>query len=205
MTQRLEMVSLLAAMACCVAMGCAAPYTYYGDEQCGGTTPATAYAELSGRYSDVAPGSCDACVECGETACLGHHTLTDLLLRSQTCNAGCSGMYWGEWTYDPPDECDPCNNHGQWVGQRCCAPRGWARVLDGIIGRRGGLCDQATPCADCLSGGSTYDGFDSTFESDLDGLDSTGVEILDRSSAESPDVPYYGRDPNSRLIHTRQR
>ena len=50
------------------------------------------------------------------------------------CNGGCGRIYWGEWAYDPPDECDACNDHGDWVGPRPCPPRGWLNLFSGLCG-----------------------------------------------------------------------
>lgn len=32
--------------------------------------------------------------------------------------AGCGQRYWSPWVDDPPDCCDPCDHHGQWIGQQ---------------------------------------------------------------------------------------
>ncbi|MBM4091590.1 MAG: hypothetical protein FJ276_19505 [Planctomycetes bacterium] len=68
------------------------------------------------------------------------------------CNSGCGEFYWSEWTYDPPDDCDPCDDLGNWVGPRCCWPRGWLALWQGFRGRRfaGGCGDEG--CGGCSSG-----------------------------------------------------
>jgi hypothetical protein len=39
---------------------------------------------------------------------------------------GCGEVYLGEWLYDPPDCCDPCDDcYGQYVGPRDCCKRKW--------------------------------------------------------------------------------
>jgi hypothetical protein len=35
------------------------------------------------------------------------------------CDYGCGEMYCGDWCSEPPDYCDPCDCHGNWVGGGC--------------------------------------------------------------------------------------
>jgi hypothetical protein len=42
------------------------------------------------------------------------------------CSGGCGEVYLGEWLYDPPDCCDPCDDcYGMYVGPRDCCKRKW--------------------------------------------------------------------------------
>lgn len=42
--------------------------------------------------------------------------LLDRLNYLLTAGSGCGEVYWGEWTNHPPQGCDPCDDHGNWVG-----------------------------------------------------------------------------------------
>jgi hypothetical protein len=148
------------ALLCMVASGCASPYTYYCEDGC---TPPT----ISGRMGDVpgwAPGhcgdcggcdDCGGCADCGDcTACgsgpCGCPPLFGGFFRMLTCSAGCGEIYWGEWINDPPDECDPCDDCGNWIGpQTCCPPKGLKKLCHGFLGRRFGSCHDHCGCDDC--------------------------------------------------------
>ncbi len=135
-------VSLSGLLAAQVLMlGCISPYAYYCGDGCGSP------AAVSGRYGDCGVAPCAgapvggpgvACGPCG--AGCGHcaHTLTGLLRSIFTCGAGCGELYWGEWCYDPPDACDPCDDCGNFVGPGCCGPTCWQRFGAGVHGGR--LC-----------------------------------------------------------------
>lgn len=41
------------------------------------------------------------------------------------CRFGCGEFYYDEWLSDKPAPCDPCDNHGQYVGPRDCCGLGW--------------------------------------------------------------------------------
>src|SRR5690606_32343758 len=83
------------------------------------------------------------CTSCGPS--YGQGRFTDLvfpLLSNQlTCGSGCGPLYWNEWLSDPPDCCDPCDNHGVWTGPRA-APvggvlyAGWDAIWDSCLGIR---------------------------------------------------------------------
>ncbi len=85
---------------------------------------------------DPVLGSCYQCGVCGGTDCPGF-TPCMYLKHMKTCVAGCGEIYWNEWLSDPPDECDPCDGCGQWVGQRCCPPKLLDRFASGLPGQRG--------------------------------------------------------------------
>jgi hypothetical protein len=129
------------AILCVAISGCVSPYAYYGDEGCGPLS-------LSGRNTDcgAAPvGTCDA-EPCGPTC---GYPAVGKLRDMVTCNAGCGRMYWGEWAYDPPDECDPCNDRGDWVGPRGCPPCGWLNVWSLLCGARFHSPCGSPTCTDC--------------------------------------------------------
>jgi hypothetical protein len=205
-----------------IMSGCASPYAYYGDGCCGGP------GSFSGRYSD---GGCDGCAECEPADCssLEDHTLTGTLRQSATCGGGCGEVYYGEWSFDPPDECDPCGNHGDWIGPRCCPPHGLGLLCSGFLGQRfgshGGECD----CCECIGDcGATYesessyygdDNYELDFQQPGDGMfvppAGLGPEagpipsvrqsiVADRSPA-IPNQSNSARDPNSRLIRRPRR
>lgn len=74
--------------------------------------------------------------------------------------AGCGDVYWGEWTSDPPDNCDPCDGCGHWIGPRCCPPRLFDFLtcsLSDLWGSRccdtgGGGCEHGSGCSSCGGG-----------------------------------------------------
>lgn len=78
------------------------------------------------------------------------------LKNKLSCCKGCGEIYWGEWISDPPDDCDPCDGHGNWVGPRCCSPRWWEQLSCGAPGLWGWRCNSDT-CgngeSDCCAGG----------------------------------------------------
>lgn len=206
--------------------GCASPYVYNG----GGCTGP---CELSGRYGDCgAAAPCSDCDVVGVEAmpcdagcgpapcgpCAG--TLTGLLHRMVTCNAGCGEVYWGEWCYDPPDACDPCNNHGDFVGPGCCGPSCWSLFWRGLHGERYCPVGCTTGCAACCDvpcGGEPACGCDTAPTTVIEGeMYESGepiMEPLEPVPAPQPQIrsegssvlrrgprPYYSRDPNSRLV-----
>lgn len=92
---------------------------------------------------DAVLGSCHQCGTCSG-GCEGH-TPCQSLKHVLTCGAGCGQIYWGEWLSDPPDQCDPCDNCGSWIGPRCCPPTFWERLTAGLQGWRcasDGCCDE---------------------------------------------------------------
>ncbi len=209
-------------------VGCAAPYTYYCDDGCGpqslsgrwggcGTTPCgtagcdaapCGTADCSTAPCGTVPCGTAACAPCGGTDAdpFCGLTLTGLLRSMVTCNAGCGDIYWGEWCYDPPDECDACNNHGDWIGPRCCPPSCWTRLWEGLHGARfcEATCEPACGCGTCDGPGATL-------------LEGEPIESMDEFETMEPvpvpapqptvaranpraSVPSYSRNPNSRLV-----
>ena len=125
-------------VATCLALaGCVSPHAYYGDDGCGGP------CAVSGRHVDCGMAGCNDCgpdaVACGSCGDVGPHPGVmprGPLRRMLTCNAGCGDLYFGEWHYDPPDSCDPCNDHGDFVGPVGCGPSCWQRFWAGVHGVR---------------------------------------------------------------------
>lgn len=78
---------------------------------------------LGGYYAE------DACGPCGPVG-YRHFPLLDRLNYLLTAGSGCGDVYWGEWTNHPPRGCDPCDDHGNWVGHGygVRAPRGPGHV-----------------------------------------------------------------------------
>jgi hypothetical protein len=76
-----------------------------------------------------------------------------------TCGGGCGNIYWGEWINNPPDQCDPCNNCGNFTGPRCCPPLFWDQFWGGLCclwgGRFDSCCNQHSGCASCGGTGSS--------------------------------------------------
>lgn len=104
-------------------------------------------------YGDCGPGGCgdgdcgDACGACGPC---GFHPLRSLF-GALGCSSGCGEFYVDEWINDPPDKCDPCDEHGGYVGHRPCKPR-WFLGVRGLSGRHCGGCDS------CCEGGEMMGG-----------------------------------------------
>lgn len=98
-------------------------------------------------------GSCETCGTCGGT-CEGH-TPGSYLGHMLTCTSGCGQIYWGPWHNDPPDDCDPCDDCGNWVGERCCPPKLHEHLLAGLAG--GFACvdcgGKGKGCSTCSKGG----------------------------------------------------
>ncbi len=199
-----------------VLVGCAAPYTYYCDDGCGPPS-------LSGRHAgcDVAPCEPAAGMPvdplCGGSACGGAPcggSVTQAIRNMFTCGSGCGEIYWGEWCYDPPDQCDPCNNHGDWTGPGCCPPSCWTRLWQGLTGARfcEATCEPACGVADCgVAACDSCDGSGPTM------LDSEPQEPMGEfeflETVSEPELPptasrrnphpspsSASRNPNSRLV-----
>lgn len=80
-----------------------------------------------GCLDGCGPGVCGP-AGCGPVGCapldIGgaiHGKLADI-----NCKSGCGEVYWGEWHHNPPADCDPCDNHGNWIGPTIsCNPCDW--------------------------------------------------------------------------------
>ncbi|MFO7907595.1 MAG: hypothetical protein ACQESR_04710 [Planctomycetota bacterium] len=142
-------------VACLALAGCVAPQACYRDY--GSGEPPVAV----GGFPE--PGMA-GCADCGPTAATGGpcaapelfpgRPLLNLLRGIVTCGAGCGRVYYGEWQYDPPDACDPCNNHGDFVGPTPCGPSCWQNLWRGIHGVRCGVGGAEGACLEesCMEG-----------------------------------------------------
>lgn len=202
MTNQLGIKGLGLAILCAAMSGCVSPYAYYCDDGCGPTS-------LSGRYAacDEAPaGDCDT-APCG--AACGCPTL-GCLRNIFGCNAGCGRVYWGEWAYDPPEACDPCNDCGEWVGPQDCRPCGLFNCWGLLWGARFQAPCGSPACATCADtvevgcGGEALPGevldgeWTETIESIETVPDSPAMESVDPTLGTKK--PAGTRDPNSRLV-----
>lgn len=70
---------------------------------------------------DPVYGSCNTCGTCGGT-CEGH-TPGSYLGHLMRCTSGCGEIYWGPEISECQDRCDPCDDCGDFVGERCCKPK----------------------------------------------------------------------------------
>jgi hypothetical protein len=207
------------------AAGCVSPYAYHCRDGCGPLLPSARMADcgtmaVDDCANDCANGCADGCADgCATESCgsscapCGYGFWSSLL----GCRAGCGRMYWGEWAYDPPDACDPCDDCGEWVGPRCCPPSGWFTFWQGLCGLRcGGVCGCTTESAcDVAAGGDCCDG-----EMYPDEVDAFGEEVwleakaapasplrpsvttarAPRRAVQSAPTPAAPRDPQSRLV-----
>ena len=90
---------------------------------------------------DAAGPNGAACADCaaGTGEAWQQYTIGNRLHRMMTCGAGCSELYWGEWSYDPPPAkgCDKCDMDGHWIGpQPCGEDRCHHGGLRGLWGQR---------------------------------------------------------------------
>lgn len=187
----------LVALIVAAATGCACPGTYYyGSHGCG-------VRSLSGRNGDGAAtcdGSCGACDTCDGNvgSCDSCGPSGPCRLRDVIgCNSGCGRMYWGEWAYDPPDACDPCDDCGNWAGPQNCPPRGIWCLLGFLQGHRSCASCGTVGCESCetsaTSGCGCGDGAVSETPSEEIWSDSSEF-LLEPSSepAEPRDAPVQG-------------
>jgi hypothetical protein len=103
---------------------------------------------FSERSSGCHDGKCgveETCSSCNDTgcgACRGPGPIQ--AFKEMIHGSGCGEFYYDEWINDPPYCCDPCDDHGSWVGPRCCPPK--IPGLKGLFGQRGMGCS----CHACL-------------------------------------------------------
>lgn len=146
---------------------------------------------------DPVLGSCDSCGTCGGT-CDGL-TPAGYAGHQLVCASGCGQVYWGPWLSDPPDECDPCDDCGNWIGERCCPPKLRHRFLAGLHGAR--------YCGDC--GGKGCKGCGKGSHGDWHDGGIIGGEIINSESgsgSEAEDVLPPIPDPiEPTAIETEQR
>ena len=84
-----------------------------------------------GDCSDCATCDSDSCTSCGKNA----NGPAARLFKQIACRGGCGEVYVGEWTSDPPDCCDPCDECGRYTGaQACCDERPRDQVSMAVLG-----------------------------------------------------------------------
>jgi len=105
---------------------------------------------------DPVLGSCQECGLCGGD-CEGH-TPCSYLKHQLTCSSGCGEIYWGEWLNDPPADCDPCNNCGQWVGPQSCGPNCLQKLASWVFGGSCGGCTKGCNACSAPVGGKSLKG-----------------------------------------------
>lgn len=96
-----------------------------------------------------------------------------------SCSDGCGDMYWGEWLSHPPDDCDPCNNCGDFVGGRYRYARWWESLGECVPGIWGARYDDGAGCGHgpgCTSCGMEEDGF----------WEESGSDIFDGQVMDQP-------------------
>ncbi len=116
---------------------------------CGGCSSCDAGCGVETAGCGVEADCCDS--GCDGGACQGDYYCWSPLRglhNMLTCKSGCSGIYWDEWINEPPAECDPCDQHGNFVGGQCCWPN------DCFSGLRRFFCGVKYDCCDQCSHGS---------------------------------------------------
>lgn len=132
---------------------------------------------------DPVYGACDTCGTCGGT-CEGH-TPASYIGHQLRCASGCGEIYWGPWLSDPPDQCDPCDDCGEFVGDRCCEPKLRQKLWWTLTGHNGASA-HGKGCASC--GGK---GCSSCKSGDCSSCGGNGCTSCGNQYRE---VPYY--EPN---------
>lgn len=125
-------IAVVVAVACAGASGCCM-------NRCGEPLP-TAGAFASGwhlltgeRYASVGPAT---------------------FAERAACRTGCGEIYLDEWLSDPPEDCDPCDDHGNWIGpQPCCRKRPIGGLWSLLWGCRGDTCADGECCDGSCEGG----------------------------------------------------
>ena len=140
---------------------------------------------------DPVLGSCQTCSTCGGD-CEGH-TPGSYLGHKLACTSGCGEIYWGPWLSDPPADCDPCDDCGNFVGERCCPPKFRHRLLAGLAG--GYACDcGGKGCASCSKGGGDVIYEQAPTDTDIfevlpptpDPIQPASLEVGERSAERPP-------------------
>ncbi len=82
----------------------------------------------------AAPADCQSCAaaDCQSCATPAFSICRPNLLHAIFGCTGCDGeLYWSEWFNDPPACCDPCDEHGNWIGHGT-QPVAYASVPPGM-------------------------------------------------------------------------
>ena len=98
-------------------------------------------------------GTTQACGVCGGD-CVGHTPAT-YLKQVLTCGGGCGEIYWGPWISEPPSGCDPCDDHGNWMGPQDCGPSFATRFVhsaSNLFGGRDADDHAGKGCTSCVDG-----------------------------------------------------
>jgi len=147
-----NLLRAIAAAALLSTVGCSYPYMYCAPDDCG----------------PCGPQICtDACTDCGEIGCTeisGNgpcgkpaRGLFSHLGYMATCGGGCGEFYIHPWINERPDECDPCDNHGNWIGPQACCDgfwgSFWGRGCGGACGDCYGAPAAPAPCGCGSCGG----------------------------------------------------
>jgi hypothetical protein len=95
------------------------------------------------------PADCDG-DGCGRFECCLFRNMGQRFRSALSCGSGCGDIYWNAWYSDPPDKCDPCGCHGDYIGPQVCPDRNLSYLL---WGRRGETCAQPHRCSTGNCGG----------------------------------------------------
>ena len=123
----------LLTIGCAAASGCCFDNMYCCSDGAG-PYGAADFSHEGDMITGGPSGSCDSCGGCGSGHCCGFG-LIRLLKKVLTPCYGCGELYWNEFYNDPPANCEPCNNHGNWIGWHP-----WGRVWGKGLWRHG-CCD----------------------------------------------------------------
>lgn len=107
---------LLLALSALSFAGCCCPGGFAGNGcgPCGGEGLGPLFCRPYEQR--MAAGELDDCGTCVTPAGCGNGGIKGWLRNNATCCKGCGDIYWGEWTSDPPDCCDPCDQGGDFTG-----------------------------------------------------------------------------------------
>lgn len=164
-------------------------------------------ADGSCHGGDCHDGACASadCGGCGKCDLCNFHPLRSLF-NAIHCSSGCGEFYFDEWINDPPAPCDPCDNHGNFVGQRCCPPRWFLGVRNTCGYDCAQNCD--TSCgydAGCGTPGCTSCGHGSVHHEEQHGEMHESVptpqpEMMEPmpTTARRTAKPYYNKSGNQR-------
>lgn len=109
-----------------------------------------------GACGGPACGKPSPCGGCGDVGCGGcgpiQGPLDHFRVGKRSGCRGCGEVYWGEWMSNPPYCCDPCDDHGNWVGHGGCCPQWLRRGWSSLWGMRYGD-EQRSDCGCSSCGG----------------------------------------------------
>ncbi len=195
---------------------CAGPASWgrnCGGGACRGGTCNDGCADGSCASGGCSDGSCGATADCGGCGKCDLCAFNPIksLFKSIGCSSGCGEFYFDEWINDPPDACDPCDDCGNFVGQRCCPPRWFlggrntscytcAQNCDTSCGFDGGC---STPgCTSCGHGGALHD--HSPHGEMIETVPTPQPEMMDEmpTTARRTSKPYYNNSGTRRVSHS---